>query len=481
MSVLKWLRLRQRPANDARALPADDAIDLVNRGNRPSVRDQYGNETELLAESATPVDSVARTMTLANTGDGIHGDVFGIGDYFFELNSTDGKTPTNVGAAPITAQGSLTVGGTGVGVAAETFVVAGVTYTFQAIAAYNATGEVAIPPLTNGLSGDALVTYTAAQLAQWQASYIATAINGSESWEIAHKYVTAVADGAVVRITARNPGAGGTALGLSESTTNVTVSASTLGGNTTAPNRAGVNPQYFPIDIRSVSEKATGTLTLAAGIVADNTMTVGATVYTFKAAAAAAGEITIGGTLNVQAENIIAAINGTDSRNSANASVTAEISGSNVVLTAIIGGLVGHAIATTETFGGSSAFGGAVLAGSDDAEDSEVATKVVDQFTAGWTNPLDATDSIAAPPFTVAVDSTNNVIFTSTLHGSVPNGYVLLDVMANATLAETVAGIEGTKGMAGAGLIDATNIYTLLTANAVTDAYAWKKVAHSVV
>ena len=463
MSVLKWLRLRQRPANDARALPADDAIDLVNRGNRPSVRDQYGNETELLAESATPVDSVARTMTLANTGDGIHGDVFGIGDYFFELNATDGKTPTNVGAAPITAQGSLTVGG--VGVAGQTFVVAGVTYTFRAIADYNATGEVGIPAV-----------YTAGA----QASYIATAINGSESWETANAYVTAEADGAVVRITARNPGAGGTALTLTEATGNLTVSASTLGGNTTAPNRAGVNPQYFPIDITTYSTKAKGTLTLASGILADDTITLGATTYTFKAAAAAAGEITIGGTLNVQAENIIAAINGTDSRNSANASVTAAISGSNVIFTAIIGGVAGDAIASTETLtaGGFDATTIGATFGPDEAEDSEVVDAIVAQFTAGWTNPLDATDSIASPPFTVA-DSTNDAVFTSTLHGSVPNGYVLLDAMANATLAQTVAGVEGTKGMAGAGAIDATNIYTLLTANAVTDAYVWKKVAHA--
>tara|TARA_R110002051_G_scaffold60229_2_gene110347 strand:+ start:18721 stop:20121 length:1401 start_codon:yes stop_codon:yes gene_type:complete len=466
MSVLKWLRLRQRPANDARALPADDAIDLVNRGNRPSVRDQYGNETELLAESATPVDSVARTMTLANTGDGIHGDVFGIGDYFFELNATDGKTPTNVGASPITAQGSITVGG--VGVAGQTFVVAGVTYTFRAIADYDATGEVGIPAV-----------YTAGA----QASYIATAINGSESWETANAYVTAVADGAVVRITARNPGAGGTALTLTEATGNLTVSASTLGGNTTAPNRAGVNPQYFVIDITTTATKAQGTLTTASGVVADDTMTVGATVYTFKAAAAAAGEITIGGTLNVLAENIIAAINGTDSRNSANASVTAAISGSNVILTAITGGVLGNAIVSTETFTGATAFGATSLGDTtlaDGTEDSEVVDAIVAQFVAGWTNPLDATEAIASPPFTV-VDSTNDAVFTSTLHGSVPNGYVLLDAMANAGLTETVAGIEGTKGMAGAGAIDATNIYVLLTANAVTDAYVWKKVAHGAV
>ncbi len=120
--------------------------------------------------------------------------------------------------------------------------------------------------------------------------------------------------------------------------------------------------------------KATGTLTLTGNAVADETVTINGTVYTFKAAADEAGEVTIGANASETIDNLIDEING-DGFAEANEDVIASAgSGDTMTLTAIEFGDQGNAITTTEvmtnaTFGGATLTGGVTqTSGYDDAE-----------------------------------------------------------------------------------------------------------------
>ena len=99
---------------------------------------------------------------------------------------------------------------------------------------------------------------------------------------------------------------------------------------------------------------AQGKLTIAAQPTADDKMTIGTTVYTFKAAADAttAGTISIGTDLATAKAAIIAALKGTDSVNTAHPTVTpaSSFSTNDLTLTANTKGTIGNSIATTETF-----------------------------------------------------------------------------------------------------------------------------------
>lgn len=109
---------------------------------------------------------------------------------------------------------------------------------------------------------------------------------------------------------------------------------------------------------------ASGTLTLDTNPTADNTMTIGTVVYTFKAAAAVAGDIAIGVDLAATKTNVIAAIKGTDGLNTAHPVVTCgTFSGNVLTITAKAVGAAGN-IATTETFTAvTNVFGAATLEG----------------------------------------------------------------------------------------------------------------------
>lgn len=124
-----------------------------------------------------------------------------------------------------------------------------------------------------------------------------------------------------------------------------------------------------------------GTLTVAVNPTADDTMTIGSTVYTFKATASVAGEITIGGSAAATQANIVAAINGSDGLNTAHPLVTiAAFAANDAVITATKAGVGGDAIATTETFtSGSNVFDAATL-GTTTAGADPTAEEFIDGF-----------------------------------------------------------------------------------------------------
>lgn len=97
-----------------------------------------------------------------------------------------------------------------------------------------------------------------------------------------------------------------------------------------------------------------GTLTIAEPVTAEDTMTIGATVYTFKAngTASAAGEIDLGADEAATKLEIVKAIKGTDGYNEASATVdcAAAFDGDDLILTAKTANAEGDDIVTTETF-----------------------------------------------------------------------------------------------------------------------------------
>ena len=115
---------------------------------------------------------------------------------------------------------------------------------------------------------------------------------------------------------------------------------------------------------------ATGTLTLTGNAVADETVTIGGQVYTFKAALTAANQILIGATASDSIDNLIAASNGAAGAGSTygtgtvqNAFVSAATgSGDTMVVTARTAGAIGNAVATAKTLTNGT-WGGATLAG----------------------------------------------------------------------------------------------------------------------
>ena len=100
------------------------------------------------------------------------------------------------------------------------------------------------------------------------------------------------------------------------------------------------------------AEASQGTLTLAVQPIVGDTMTIGTKLYTFVTdeTASAEGEIDVGADLADAKTLVIAAINGTD-HNTANTLVTAGAFATNdLPLTAIVKGVLGDLIVTTETF-----------------------------------------------------------------------------------------------------------------------------------
>lgn len=108
---------------------------------------------------------------------------------------------------------------------------------------------------------------------------------------------------------------------------------------------------------------ATGTLTLTGQPTAGETVTIGTTVYTFRASASLAREVTIGATASDTIDNLVDEING-DGIATADPTCTAAAgAGDTMVATAIIAGAIGNAIATTETMASAGSWGAATLAG----------------------------------------------------------------------------------------------------------------------
>jgi hypothetical protein len=113
--------------------------------------------------------------------------------------------------------------------------------------------------------------------------------------------------------------------------------------------------KFVPTEATPVNAVAAqGLLTVATKATAGDTFTIDTTTYTFVAedATPVAGQLKIGTDVAGTRTNILAALKGTDSVNTAHATVTpaAAWATAELTLTAVTAGVSGNSIATTETF-----------------------------------------------------------------------------------------------------------------------------------
>lgn len=198
---------------------------------------------------------------------------------------------------------------------------------------------------------------------------------------------------------------------------------------------------------------ATQTLTFAANASNNDPVVIGGQTYTFKTSLTApttANEVLIGGSASASLDNLIAAINGAagggttyGSATVANASVTAAAgAGDTMVVTAIVAGTVGNAIATTETFTDvGNVWGAATLAGGldtrvlvvidgDDVDDWAAfvaATEVTDVNGDPLGTPLITITALTAVTDDAPATDVPVYVSRTVVAGDVTRGYIALD------------------------------------------------------
>ena len=202
-----------------------------------------------------------------------------------------------------------------------------------------------------------------------------------------------------------------------------------------------ISGSNIEIDITSGMIASQGTLTLGGAIPANNeAMTVGTQTYTWKTAlTGAADEIKRGLTVDDCIDNFVAAINAAAGAGTtygtgtvANADVSAvKSSGTAAILTARVAGVVGDAIATTETMADEANVFDAVTLGTTtagaDCAAADADGLIISGFNAGTALAITATQGAGT-----------SVVFTAdaagALDGSLGNAVVTdEDTMANAT------------------------------------------------
>jgi len=228
-----------------------------------------------------------------------------------------------------------------------------------------------------------------------------------------------------------------------------------------------VDAGNIPVDIFAGTTQSTGTLTVDVQPIAGDTMTIAGKVYTFvpDGTANADGEISIGVDLAEAQANIVDAINGDDGFNIANDSVSiSDFTTNEAVLTALIGGTVGDAIDTTETFTAeTNIFAADVLSGGANCSAADAITALA----ATISNDISATDGTG-----------DTLVIESDIGGVLGNSIDVSTDIANASLGDThlSGGIDGTPGLEGERMIDADYYYVCLADNDISGAN-WRRTA----
>lgn len=236
-------------------------------------------------------------------------------------------------------------------------------------------------------------------------------------------------------------------------------------------------PTNIAVDIAASATKSSNTLTIPTQPTSGDTMAIGGKEYIFVPAGTANvdGEISVGTNLATAQAHIKAAINGTDGINTPNPKVTASDFAVNVcTLTALIGGVVGDAIATTETFTAvGNVFSGATLATGADCSAANAITALVAAVTASDTQGVGATD-----------EAGDVVKLKADAGGVAGNDIEIGETLANATFAagatKLSGGVNGTVAPEGALRVDASYLYVCIAANSISGAN-WRRISVGVV
>jgi hypothetical protein len=219
-------------------------------------------------------------------------------------------------------------------------------------------------------------------------------------------------------------------------------------------------PGNIAVDISTHSVKGSVTLTMDTQATAGNTMTIGTKVYTFvpSGTANADGEISVGTDLPTAKLAVVAAINGTDGVNTPHPLVTAAPFAVNVcTITALVGGVAGNAVATTETFTPTNnVFSAGTLTSGADCTAQNAIDHLVAAVTAHDTQGVGAVDSTGAV-----------VTFSADVAGVAGNAIVIGETMANGAFAGGAVllsgGVDGTPVAPGRVLVDDSYLYVYIS------------------
>lgn len=229
----------------------------------------------------------------------------------------------------------------------------------------------------------------------------------------------------------------------------------------------------IPVDIEIHSVKSTGTLTMDTQPLSGDKVTIGTKVYTFVPVGTdtADGEVSIGADLAEAQANLVAAINGTDGISTPHPLVSAaDFAADDCVITALVGGVLGDAIATTETFtAGTNIFAVGTLGGGVDCLAADAVTALVLAITASDTQGVGAADGAG-----------NTVVLTADDAGAAGNDIALGETMANGAFAGGATalsgGADGTVSDRVQLLVDADYLYVCIAANGVGGT-SWRRIA----
>lgn len=237
--------------------------------------------------------------------------------------------------------------------------------------------------------------------------------------------------------------------------------------------------------------KAQGTLSMATKPTADDTVTIGDYVYTFVATPAATGDVAIGALVANSQENLVAAIAG-DAFNVVHPLVTAaDFAADAMIVTAILPGTDGNAIASTETFTdltdawdaavlGTTTAGALLVDGQIGIGANEAATKL------SIVAAINGTDLVntAHTQVTVVAFATDDMVITAILLGVAGDLIATTQTLTHAsnifdaaTLGTTQAGVDGTPGAAGQAMIDASYLYYCLSEVESIQNNNWRRVS----
>lgn len=226
----------------------------------------------------------------------------------------------------------------------------------------------------------------------------------------------------------------------------------------------------IPVDISTFATKATGTLTVDTQPLAGDTLTIGLKPYTFVADGAEAvdGDISVGLDLAGARLAIVAAINGTDGINEAHPLVrAADFVVANCVITALVGGTLGNAIATTENFNAlTNVFAANKLGTGTDCPAANAIAQLVSAITEFDTQGVTAAANGAT------------VVLTAAVAGVLGNDIDALETMANGSFATPtlLGGVDGTVAPVGTVMVDASWFYVAIAKNTISDAN-WRRIA----
>ena len=233
------------------------------------------------------------------------------------------------------------------------------------------------------------------------------------------------------------------------------------------------DPANKVVDITTYTTKSSGSLTVDAQPTSGDKMVIGEKEYTFVpvGTANADGEISIGADLAGAQAAIVAAINGTDGVNDPHPLVRASVFAANVsTITALIGGISGDTIATTETFtAATNIFGGETLGSGADCSAANAVSALVGAITAADTQGVGAADGAG-----------DTVVLTADVAGAIGNAIVIGETMRNGAFTEGAVllsgGVDGTVGLVDETMIDANYEYRCVADN-TTSGKNWRRIS----